>query len=45
MVKEGKIDTDKPVTTYMPELKGTVWDKVEVIHLLNHTTGWITKRT
>lgn len=39
LVEEGKIDTDKPVTTYMPELKGTVWEEVEVIHLLNHTTG------
>jgi CubicO group peptidase (beta-lactamase class C family) len=39
LVEEGKIDTSKPVTFYIPELAGSAWDKVRVLDLLNHTSG------
>ncbi|QBY05235.1 class A beta-lactamase-related serine hydrolase [Thalassotalea sp. HSM 43] len=39
LVDEGKIDPQKPVPVYVPELKGTVWEDVRVLDLLNHTTG------
>lgn len=39
LVDEGKVDTNKPIANYVPELSGTVWDKVSVLDLLNHTTG------
>jgi CubicO group peptidase (beta-lactamase class C family) len=28
LADEGKIDLDKPVPSYVPELKGTAWDKI-----------------
>lgn len=37
--KEGKIDVTKPVTQYLPMLKGTAWDSVPVIDVLNMATG------
>ena len=37
--EEGKVDVTKPVTVYLPELKGTVWDTVKVIEALDMATG------
>ncbi|MDK9735939.1 serine hydrolase [Vibrio sp. D404a] len=39
LVAEDKIDTDKSITAYLPELAGTVWDDVSVLDVINHTTG------
>lgn len=38
-VIEGKLDPNAFVTTYVKKLSGTVWDKIKVIDLINHTTG------
>jgi len=37
--EEGKIDINKPVTFYLKELSGTVWDSVKVVEALNMATG------
>jgi CubicO group peptidase (beta-lactamase class C family) len=37
--KDRKIDINKFVTYYLPELSGTVWDSVRVIETLNMATG------
>lgn len=37
--EEGKVDVNKPVPFYLPELKGTVWDEVKVIEALDMATG------
>ena len=39
MLAEGKIDPDKPITDYVPELAGTVWDDVATYDVANMTTG------
>ncbi|WP_432454663.1 serine hydrolase domain-containing protein [Agarivorans sp. QJM3NY_29] len=39
LAEEGKIDHNKIITEYVPELKGTVWDQVTVLNALNHATG------
>jgi CubicO group peptidase (beta-lactamase class C family) len=39
LIEEGKLDTSVPVTRYVDELAGTAWDKVQVIDLINHTSG------
>ncbi|MGF1755488.1 beta-lactamase family protein [Vibrio makurazakiensis] len=39
LVEEGRVDTSKPMSRYVPELEGTVWGGVTVLDLLNHTTG------
>ena len=39
-VIEGKLDPNAFVTTYVKKLSGTVWDKIKVIDLINHTTGF-----
>ncbi len=36
---EGKIDIKKPVSEYVPELKGSVWDEVTVEETLDMATG------
>jgi CubicO group peptidase (beta-lactamase class C family) len=36
---EGKIDLSKPVTDYIPELKGSVWETVPVRHAADMQTG------
>lgn len=36
---QGKIDVKKPVSNYLMSLKGTVWDTVPVIDVLNMATG------
>ncbi|MCR9663951.1 serine hydrolase domain-containing protein [Vibrio owensii] len=39
LVEEGKIDPNQKITEYVPELKGTVWDDVTVLNVLNHATA------
>ncbi|MBC7001091.1 beta-lactamase family protein [Photobacterium sp. BZF1] len=39
LVQQGKVDTDKLVPEYIPELKGTAWDDIRVESVLNMTTG------
>ncbi len=39
LAQEGKVDVSKPVTNYVSALKGTDWDEVPVIDVLNHTSG------
>ncbi|MCR9717292.1 beta-lactamase family protein [Vibrio parahaemolyticus] len=39
LVEEGKVDPNKKITEYVPELKGTVWDDITVLNVLNHTTA------
>ncbi|RKF18681.1 class A beta-lactamase-related serine hydrolase [Alginatibacterium sediminis] len=36
---EGKMDLDKSIPFYAPELKGTAWDKVSVKNALNMASG------
>jgi CubicO group peptidase (beta-lactamase class C family) len=36
---EGKVDTSKAVTAYLPELKGSVWESVSVQETLDMATG------
>ncbi|MBY5947814.1 serine hydrolase domain-containing protein [Photobacterium rosenbergii] len=36
---EGKVDMSKPVTDYVPELKGTEWDSVIMIDAMNMASG------
>ena len=37
--EDGKLDFDQPITTYVPYLKGTVWDKVTVKNAMNMSAG------
>ncbi len=37
--EEGKIDVQKPVADYLPEARGTAWEKVKVIDVLNQASG------
>ncbi|WP_394241028.1 serine hydrolase domain-containing protein [Vibrio astriarenae] len=39
LVEQGKLDLDKTVPEYIPELKGTSWDKITVRSVSNMTTG------
>ncbi len=39
LVEEGKVDTSKPMTHYVPRLQDTAWDDVTVLDVLSHTTG------
>jgi CubicO group peptidase (beta-lactamase class C family) len=39
LAQEGKVDVSKPVTNYVTILKGTDWEEVSVIDVLNHTTA------
>ena len=36
---EGKVDANKPVTHYLEELKGSVWDTVNVVEAMDMATG------
>ncbi|MEP2716581.1 serine hydrolase domain-containing protein [Pseudophaeobacter sp.] len=38
-IEDGRVDPGQPVTAYADALKGTAWDGVRVIDLINHTTG------
>ena len=35
LADEGKIDLDKPVSDYLPEVKGSAWDKISVKNTMN----------
>lgn len=37
--EEGKVDVNKNVSAYLPELKGTEWDNVKVVEALDMATG------
>jgi hypothetical protein len=39
LADEGKIDLDKPVPSYVPELKGTAWDKITMKNAMNMATA------
>lgn len=39
LAEEGKLDIDASTTQYVPELKGTAWEQVTVLDLVNHTAG------
>lgn len=45
LVEEGKLIPGNEITQYVPELKGTVWDDVTVLDVLNHTTGFDNEET
>lgn len=36
---EGVLDVQKVVSYYVPEVKGTVWDTIKVINVVNMATG------
>lgn len=36
---EGKVDMNKPITEYVPELKGTEWDSVIMLDAMNMASG------
>jgi CubicO group peptidase (beta-lactamase class C family) len=36
---EGKVDVQKPVVDYVPELKGTHWDGITILNALNMSLG------
>ncbi|PMK02270.1 serine hydrolase domain-containing protein [Vibrio sp. 10N.261.55.A7] len=36
---EGKVDMTKPITEYVPELKGTEWDSVIMLDAMNMASG------
>jgi len=37
--EEGKLDFEQPVPTYVPELEGTVWDKITMKNAMNMASG------
>jgi len=37
--EDGKLDFDQPVPTYVPELKGTAWDKITMKNAMNMASG------
>jgi len=39
LAQEGKVDVSKPVSDYVPQLKGSDWDKVTVEETLDMATG------
>lgn len=39
LVEEGKVDPNQKITAYVPQLKGTVWDDITVLNVLNHATA------
>ncbi|HHF2997141.1 TPA: serine hydrolase domain-containing protein [Vibrio diabolicus] len=39
LAQEGVLDLDKPITSYVAELKGTEWEKVSVRNALNMSTA------
>ncbi|WP_299694001.1 serine hydrolase [uncultured Vibrio sp.] len=39
LVHEGKVNPNAPVSTYIPELKGSDWDTVSVLDTANMATG------
>jgi hypothetical protein len=45
LVSEGKVSLGKPVTDYVPELKGSVWDEVTVDNVVNMATAFDNEET
>ena len=39
LAEEGRLDLSAPVSTYLPELKGTAWSRVPVEAVLNQRSG------
>ena len=39
LIAEGKLDLEKPITEYVPELKGTAWDDISTYAVANMSTG------
>ena len=39
LADEGKIDLDKPVPTYVPEIRGTAWEQATVRNVMNMSNG------
>ncbi len=39
LADEGKIDLDKPMPTYVPELRGTHWEQATVKNVMNMSSG------
>jgi len=39
LVEDGKIDVNKTIGFYIPEFKGTAWEKIPVIDVLDMATG------
>jgi CubicO group peptidase (beta-lactamase class C family) len=39
LADEGKVDLEKPVSAYIPEFKGTVWDNITVKNTMNMSVG------
>ena len=39
LVAEGKIDLEAPMSTYLPKYRKDIGDKVNIHHLLTHTSG------
>lgn len=39
LADEGKIDLDKPMPTYVPELRGTHWEQATVRNVMNMSSG------
>ncbi len=39
LADEGKIDLDKPVPTYVPELRGSAWEQATVRNVMNMSSG------
>ena len=39
LIDEGKVDPDKPVPTYVPELRGTHWEQATVKNVMNMASG------
>lgn len=39
LVEEGKLELDKPISTYLPDYKGPAADVVTIHHLLTHSSG------
>ncbi|NOH97771.1 serine hydrolase domain-containing protein [Vibrio sp. 99-70-13A1] len=39
LAEEGKLDMNASAAQYVPELKGTAWEKVTILDLVNHTAG------
>ncbi|MFD2517699.1 serine hydrolase [Salinimicrobium flavum] len=39
LVEQGKLELDKPISTYLPDYKGPAADVVTIHHLLTHSSG------
>ena len=39
LVEDGKLSVDDPITTYLPANAPTIWQKITIRNLMNHTSG------